>query len=304
MRKSVCVIGCGPSGLTAIKELKAEGHEVECFESAPSLGGVFSGRGVASNKVYENLRLTISSYYMAFSDFMPTDHVNTRFWTGEEYLEYCKQYADHFKILDPERVHFNSRVTAVRREGEVWRVDVDMAGKAISKTYDAVAVCCGTHQHEGVKTMPGQEVFKGQIIHASTYLDASGFKGKRVLVIGMGETAADVTREVSEVASEPHLLLRSNPFMIPRLLPTGAPGDSGTCRLRYMQSEDSFLIWALVLVYSLFLYVLERLGVYKCNWTEYPDVVDAMGQPNKGSYMDFRTPRTEAVVKQMQQWHT
>ena len=68
MKKSVLVIGAGPSGLVAIKELIEKGHEVICLEKSSQIGGAF-----ASDKIYDNLYLTISNLLMSFSDFLPLD---------------------------------------------------------------------------------------------------------------------------------------------------------------------------------------------------------------------------------------
>jgi cation diffusion facilitator CzcD-associated flavoprotein CzcO len=109
MKKKVCVIGAGASGLVSLKELVAEGHDVSCFEKASSFGGAFSGPGVEANRVYESLYLTISNYYMAFSDFPPRG--DWKFWTGAEYLEYMPSYAQEFDLL--RHVTFSTAVTQV-----------------------------------------------------------------------------------------------------------------------------------------------------------------------------------------------
>ncbi len=84
------------SGLVSIKELRAENIEVECFEKGASLGGAFAGPGVESNRAYESLHLTISNFYMAFSDFPPKD--DWKFWTGAQYLAYLMDYAATFDL--------------------------------------------------------------------------------------------------------------------------------------------------------------------------------------------------------------
>jgi cation diffusion facilitator CzcD-associated flavoprotein CzcO len=111
MKKSVCVIGGGVSGLVAMKELLAEGHAVECFEKAASCGGAFSGKGSESNRIYESLYLTISNFYMAFSDFPPKD--GWKFWTGAEYLQYLLDYAKHFDLL--RHIKFSTEVVKVEK---------------------------------------------------------------------------------------------------------------------------------------------------------------------------------------------
>lgn len=67
-KQKVAVIGGGLAGLTTIKQLRDEGHEVICFEKGPSVGGVFAPSGC-----YDSTMLTISNYFMAYSDFLPED---------------------------------------------------------------------------------------------------------------------------------------------------------------------------------------------------------------------------------------
>jgi cation diffusion facilitator CzcD-associated flavoprotein CzcO len=83
-KKKVCVIGAGASGLVTMKELVAEGHDVEAFEATGFVGGSFSvGADQSSaNRSYKSLYLTISNNYMAFSDFPPKDE--WKYWTGKK----------------------------------------------------------------------------------------------------------------------------------------------------------------------------------------------------------------------------
>ena len=73
MGKRVCVIGAGASGLAAAKEAMAEGHAVAVLEAGGAVGGAFAARGTAGSRAYRSLHLTISNYYMAFSDRPPPD---------------------------------------------------------------------------------------------------------------------------------------------------------------------------------------------------------------------------------------
>lgn len=91
MKKSVVVIGTGPCGLVAVKEIIAAGHDVRAFERSSSLGGVFS-----SAAYYPDLHLTISNWAMSFSDF--PDPQRLCYPSGESYLQYLKDCARHFGL--------------------------------------------------------------------------------------------------------------------------------------------------------------------------------------------------------------
>ncbi len=79
----VCVIGAGPSGLVMIKELLDKGMDVKCFESFDSVGGAF--RSIEKGgRSYDSVKLTVSNYFMAYSDFMPEEGEDRRYWSVSE----------------------------------------------------------------------------------------------------------------------------------------------------------------------------------------------------------------------------
>lgn len=119
----VCVIGTGPAGLTTIKQLLDEGHEVTCFEKQPDLGGLWcrNGDDADQTKAYDKLILTISIRLMAFSDFMPEGE--RVFYTREKYMSYLRAYAERFGLR--EHVVFDTTVLGVARTPDRrWRVTV------------------------------------------------------------------------------------------------------------------------------------------------------------------------------------
>lgn len=199
MRKTVCVMGAGASGLVALKECLEEGHDAHAYEAMSCIGGAFAGVGKSTaNRLYENLHLTISNYYMAYSDFPPK--CEWKFWTGAEYTEYLNDYAETFDLK--RHITLSTRILRVERhaiEGQGWTVTMQntMDGTISSKTFDAVAVSIGAHQRASFPTVEGMERFKGEVHHSSTYVDGQPFKGKRVVCIGMGESAADIVKDIS-----------------------------------------------------------------------------------------------------------
>lgn len=207
--EKVCVIGAGLSGLTAIKELIEKGHEVVCFERSHDIGGVFS-----DPKTYESVLLTVSNYFMAFSDFMPTDE-RLRYWTKAEYQAYLERYAEHFELL--ERVRFGHTVRSLQKSGTGWIVQVEDADGTKSRhEFGAVAICSGQFQKPFVPDFSGREEFQGEILHSTDYTTPEAFAGRRVLCVGLGESSADVTSEIADVARTTTLSLRRKPLVAQR----------------------------------------------------------------------------------------
>mmetsp|Transcript_64211 Transcript_64211/g.165278 ORF Transcript_64211/g.165278 Transcript_64211/m.165278 type:complete len:574 (+) Transcript_64211:60-1781(+) len=233
----VCVIGAGAAGLTTMKQLKDQGiSNIDCFEKENAVGGIFL-YGEHKNGVYDNATLTISNYLMAFSDMPPTGH--RYHWHHSEYYEYLQEYARKFDLL--RHVTFRTSVLCVEGEPGKWHVVVQTSGAEPVDMgyYDVVAVCSGTHQAEHIPNIPGIEGFTGKMLHSGEYKNNARFAGKDCVVVGIGESAADVVREISDVSSSTTLAIRSYPYLIPRLArpfhknPYGASSDAYTSHLRH-----------------------------------------------------------------------
>lgn len=181
MKKHIAVIGAGLSGITTIKQLVDEGHVVRCFEKSGNLGGVFS-----NDQIYDDLHLTISNYFMAYSDFIPQDE-RLKFWSKADYKDYLHSYIEKFHLNG--LIDFHSEVTSVRRSEDLkWAVGVLHNGKSETHSFDTIAICTGHFQKPKIPSLPGLREFKGTVIHSKDYRDKNIFKDKRVLCVGMGES--------------------------------------------------------------------------------------------------------------------
>ena len=212
MKKKIAVIGAGLSGLTTIKQLLDEGHDVICFEQSDDYGGVFNKK----NACYDNLTLTVSNYFMAYSDFVPSDE-RYRFWSKQEYRQYLEKYVSEFNLLS--KIKFEQTVDNVMKEDDEWQVTVTSSGKQQTYHFDRVAVCSGMFVHKKIPNIEGLDKFSGEIIHTKDYQNAEPFKDKRVLCVGLGESSSDVTSEISNVASQCYLSLRRYPAVAPKFVP-------------------------------------------------------------------------------------
>lgn len=232
----VCVIGAGASGLVVMKELLDEGHVVSCYEKADRQGGLFR-YGPSSGGVYDSTVLTISNNFMAFSSFPPRDYETPRYWRHTEYFEYLRQFAEKFHLLG--RINFNSSVLSVRKENEKVLVEIqDSTGKITERSFDAIAICVGAHQLPRIPELPGRDDFKGSFEHTYTYKNPEPYRGKNVLCIGAGETAADVVHEIAAVANSCTLSLRHYPAVVFRY-PAGRPftNDAYTSRMLHFTTR-------------------------------------------------------------------
>ncbi|ESP90848.1 NAD(P)-binding domain-containing protein [Pseudoalteromonas luteoviolacea] len=210
MNKTIAVIGAGLSGIAAVKQLTDGGHQVTCFEKAESFGGVF-----ADKKIYDDLHLTISNYFMAYSDYVP-NHQKLKFWSKKEYINYLGEYIERFDIA--KHIHYDHEVCCVQKQGDKWLVTYKNADTEQTKEFDMVAVCSGHFQKPKLPDLPGLDMYQGNIEHSNDYRDKHNYAGKRVLCVGLGESSADITSEISQVARKCILSLRRYPAVAPRYM--------------------------------------------------------------------------------------
>lgn len=219
MKRTVVVIGAGPCGLVALKEMIAAGHNVRAFERSPCLGGVFS-----SATSYPDLHLTISNWAMSFSDF--PDPQRLCYPSAEEYLQYLKAYARHFGLEGHITYHSEVYNAELGEEG-CWALQVRQkypSGKESTVLHlraDAIIVATGGNQVPK-KTPDSLSKFTGKILHSSEYdqkfKDQFEDEKQRVLVVGGGESGADVSAELGDLSPHVTVWLRRSNCIGPRYL--------------------------------------------------------------------------------------
>ncbi len=215
--RNVCVVGAGMSGLVAMKELIDEGHRVTCVERAPSEGGNFN---YPIGAAYDSMHLTVSQYHMAFSSFPPEYGDERRFWSRDEYAKYLHDFGLHFKLFP--HITFNTDVVSIKPEADNKQFHVttrdNQTGDTTDAVYDAVAICSGSHAVNipQIPNFEGAETFTGSIDHTAQYRSPEKYRGKNVVCVGFGESAADVTCQIAEVAESCWTSFRRYPAVIKR----------------------------------------------------------------------------------------
>lgn len=225
----VCVVGAGSSGLVAIKELREQGHHVLCFEQATLEGGVFSpGARNESDRTacaYQELEMNVSNHFLAFSS-MPVPDENKRYWMHKEYARYLSKFAERFHLLD--YIEFNTEVCdAQRRADGKWEVEVLSKGVRRKEIFDALVVASGRYHNPYLPEIEGTAQFEGQITHSNRYQKANAFADKKVVIIGLGESGADISRQLVGVAACVSIVVQQPPHVSHRnLLPHTGMDDT------------------------------------------------------------------------------
>ncbi|KAH7322857.1 hypothetical protein B0I35DRAFT_450094 [Stachybotrys elegans] len=188
----VAIIGGGPSGLVQLKVL-AEAHrhfpvepiELKLFESHEKIGGIFFHHS------YEDGEMVSSKFLTTFSDFRPRPD-DADFLSSERYLEYLDQYASYFRLWP--YIHLGTKVISVRRgpvSGHIVTYQTP-DGSRIDWPCDAIAVCSGVHAIPNIPHIPGIENVP-TVLHSQDFKTRAQLgKDKTVLILGSGETGADL----------------------------------------------------------------------------------------------------------------
>ncbi|MGI9162358.1 MAG: flavin-containing monooxygenase [Mycobacterium sp.] len=205
-----CIIGAGSSGIPAVKALKDEGIPFDCFERSDRVGGnwVF-GNSNGMSSAYKTLCINTPRQLMHYNDLpMPKDIPDYPHHT--HIADYFDSYADHFGLR--QHIRFQTTVeSVVPRAGGGYTVSLD-TGESLD--YDAVMVANGHHWDPSWPSFPGE--FDGEVMHSHSYIDSEVARGKRVLVLGIGNSAMDISVEISSVAAKTVLATRRGAHIVPK----------------------------------------------------------------------------------------
>lgn len=230
MSKHICVIGAGPSGITAAKNLLDEGIHVTVFDHGSDVGGnwVFSEEEGHSS-VFETTHIISSKTLSQYEDMpMPDDYPD--YPSHRHLATYFRDYAKKFNLYP--HIRFRTLVTHCERlpDGR-WRVDTLHEGTPDSGVFDALCVCNGHHWLPRIPRYPGN--FQGKFMHSHSVKRFSDFKDQRVLVIGGGNSACDVAVEASRVASSVDISWRRGYWIAPKFI-MGQPADKFSERINWL----------------------------------------------------------------------
>lgn len=219
----IAVIGAGPSGVTAAKNVIQEGlgDGLTVYEAADQVGGNWVFRDdEGHSSVYETTHIISSKYWSAYEDF-PFPEGTPDYPAHTHLRQYFQDYADHFGVT--EKIAFNTRVThAERLEDGRWSLDISGPDGESTRIVDHLLVANGHHWDPRMPELPGE--FAGELMHSHSFKKADPFRGKRVLVIGGGNSAADVAVECSRVAESVSISMRRGYWFLPKFM-AGKPGD-------------------------------------------------------------------------------
>jgi dimethylaniline monooxygenase (N-oxide forming) len=223
--EKVCIVGAGSSGLTACQVLGARGIPFDCFEKGSMIGGNWryeNDNGTSS--AYRSLHINSARKLMSYRAFpMPEDYPD--YPSHFQVAKYFDDYAERFGLAD--KIAFRAEVVAAEPTAGGWEVTVaDADGERRSDLYRAVLVANGHHWKPRwpEPAFAGAEKYEGEQMHVHHYREPDVLEGKRVLVLGIGNSAVDIAVESSRIAEKTFLAMRRGAYVLPKFL-GGKPID-------------------------------------------------------------------------------
>jgi len=212
----ICIIGAGSSGIAVAKALHDKGLAFDIYEKGSQIGGMWRyGNDNGLSCAYRSLHIDTSRNNLAYSDF-PIGADKPDFLSHAQMLAYLEAYADRFDARA--HIRFSSEVTAVEKDGDGWRVSTGDG----ARSYRAVIVANGHLWNPRWPSFPG--TFSGSTIHSSQYRTAQPFEDKRVVVVGIGNSAVDIAIDLCKRAKSVTLSTRTGAYVMPKYL-MGIPID-------------------------------------------------------------------------------
>lgn len=217
---SYAVIGAGPSGLAAARNLQRFGLDWQGYELADGVGGLWDIHGPRST-VYESAHLISSKTTTQFAEF-PMGEAVADYPSHRDLLAYFREYAERFDLA--RGFCFGTEVTRVEpaRGGGYDVTSTGPDGERIEH-HDGVLVANGTLSEPHVPAFEGH--FDGELIHTSDYKSATMFAGKRVLIVGAGNSGCDIAVDAVHHAAQVDISVRRGYHFVPKYL-FGKPSDT------------------------------------------------------------------------------
>ncbi|KAJ8442437.1 hypothetical protein Cgig2_018714 [Carnegiea gigantea] len=237
------IVGAGPSGLAVAACLKDRGIPRLILDRANCIGSLWQQR------TYDRLHLHLPKQFCQLP-LLPFPRAFPKYPSKQHFITYLESYANHFN-LGPALGRAVAEAQYDPRNG-LWRVRTSGPKKAGSGTGEGeveylchwLVVATGENAEPFVPQIEGREDFEGPVFHSSEYKRGDEFKGKRVLVVGCGNSGMEVCLDLCNHNAFPSLVVRDSVHVLPqKMLGTSTFGLS-TYMMKWLPIKlvDQFLL--------------------------------------------------------------
>jgi putative flavoprotein involved in K+ transport len=201
MPAPVAIIGAGPTGLSVAAVLRSRGIESELLERADAIGASWRRR-------YARLHLHTVRWLSGLPGF-PIPRAAGKWVSKDAFADYLVAYARHH-ALEP---RLGVDVRRIDRTGDTWTLRTS-AGDVEARF---VVVASGYSAEPRVPDWPGREAFGGRVVHSAEYMDPTPYAGQDVLVVGSGNSGAEIAVDLADGgAARVRLSVRTPPIIVRR----------------------------------------------------------------------------------------
>lgn len=201
---AVAVIGAGPAGLATSRELRRAGVPHVVFERGAAVGHTWAN-------LYDGLVLHTGKHLSSLPG-LPFPSSTPLFPTRQDFLDYLRRYAERFQLP----IRTGADVVRMTRNGTGWSVRT-AAGENVRAR--AVVMATGIVSNPYIPDIPHADRFGGPIVHSVEYRRPAGYQGQRVLVVGAGNSAGEISVELAQAGALVTVSVRSGARVVPlRLL--------------------------------------------------------------------------------------
>jgi hypothetical protein len=215
--EKIAIVGAGPAGLCAARWLQAQDVPFELLERQRDVGGIWD-MDAPGSPMYESAHFISSKTLSGFRDFpMPEDYPD---YPGHRLiLRYLRAYAERHRLRAT--AQFGASVKAARPDSETrgWLVELETGE---TRKYGGVVVATGLQWTPKQPPLPGN--YQGEALHSARYKSPKQLEGKRVLVVGGGNSGCDIAVDAGLAAGRAFLSLRRGYWFIPKHI-FGMPAD-------------------------------------------------------------------------------
>jgi cation diffusion facilitator CzcD-associated flavoprotein CzcO len=210
-----CIIGAGACGLAIAKTFAERGIHFDCFEALSDIGGIWNPS--SPHVVYGSTFLNSSKKLSRYPDFQFPEEW-PHYVSRAQAQAYLRAYATEFGLYP--LISFNKRVTKAERAGQGWRVAIE--GESAPRLYAGLVVANGHHWEPNTPSYPGR--FTGEVLHSHDVKSKEQLKGKRVLVVGAGNSAVDILSDAALDGAKAVHSMRRTYYFFPKMV-FGKPTD-------------------------------------------------------------------------------
>ncbi|KAE9365072.1 FAD/NAD(P)-binding domain-containing protein [Stipitochalara longipes BDJ] len=275
---SIAIVGGGPGGMAALKELRELGFNVTLFERRSEVGGIWTWTEDRSmTTALKETQLCNSKYGLALSDF-PISSDYPPHMTAPQMGSYLKSYAKHFELYS--NIEFGKTVTNFARSPDKSKWQLTFADEPNApKSFDKVVWATGTFLKPKKIVFEGQDQFAGRIVHSQDVRNMEDYKDQNVIVLGIGNTAGDITISLVHYAKQVYLSHRRGTKIFSRTGADGLPTD-----IFATTTIVAIMWWIEAYLPSLFGKIMDGVmdGNFKENWGENEEAWGFKKSPSVG----------------------